>query len=50
MKRIVLLIALFVFTITLSSCKAGHRFGSSKGCGFTSDVAPIQKTVTTEKV
>ena len=50
MKRIVLLIAIFIFTIALSSCKAGHRLGSSKGCGLTSDAAPIHKTVLTEKV
>ncbi|MDO9261710.1 MAG: hypothetical protein Q7U08_07195 [Flavobacteriaceae bacterium] len=50
MKRIVLLLAVFIFIIALSSCKAGHRLGSSKGCGLTSDATPVHKSVSTEKV
>lgn len=38
MKKVVLLLAVFIFTITITSCKS-----SKSGCGLTSDAAPIYK-------
>ncbi|MDP2088078.1 MAG: hypothetical protein Q8J84_01610 [Flavobacteriaceae bacterium] len=50
MKKVVLILAVFIFMIALSSCGASHKLGSSKGCGLTGDATPIHKTVSTEKV
>ena len=38
MKKVVLLLAVFIFTISITSCKS-----SKSGCGLTSDAAPIYK-------
>ncbi|MDP3352824.1 MAG: hypothetical protein Q8S44_03690 [Flavobacteriaceae bacterium] len=45
MKKVVLLLAVFIFTISFTSCKS-----SKGGCGLTSDATPVYKTVSTEKV
>lgn len=45
MKKIVLILAVLIFTISVASCKS-----TSKGCGLTSDATPIHQTISTEKV
>lgn len=38
MKKVVLLLAVFIFSISFTSCKS-----TKGGCGLTSDAAPIHK-------
>ena len=45
MKKVVLFLAILMFTISFTSCKS-----IKGGCGLTSDAAPIHKIVSTEKV
>jgi|GEM_PF-5677680 len=45
MKKVVLVVTVVIFSISLTSCKS-----SKSGCGLTSDATPEYKTITTEKV